>query len=289
MNISIAMTYFNRPKQLSRTLKSLDFFKENLSEVVIVDDGSDQPISDFIDINNFNYRIIVYRIPPEKKTYMNCCVPFNLALRECLGDAVIIQNAECYHAGDILSYVQRNIKLNKYLSFSCYSLGTQNTAFLPEFSNFSREEFLNFNKQFLSKLPHRTAEGWGDQNTWYNHPEYRPCDLHFTTAIMNEDLQDLNYFDERYSQCVAFDDNEFLTRIKRKGMEIERVSEPWSVHQFHRSTNYFRGQMCEQLYNEVTLKEKIWRAPNELPFFSDDEDFDENILNPPSSTGEGLD
>jgi hypothetical protein len=106
--------------------------------------------------------------------------------------------------------------------------------------------------------------------------------------MMNEDLQDLNYFDERYAQCVAFDDNELLRRIERKGMEIERVSDPWSFHQKHPSTNYYRGQMCEQLYREVTLKETGWRAANEKPFFMEDKDYDESALNVPGR-GEGLD
>ena len=184
------------------------------------------------------------------------------------GDAIIIQNSECYHGADVLAHVKHHLKANKYLSFACYSLGTMETHNLPDFSQKSKEEFLEFNQKFLSSLPHRTCDSFGDENSWYNHAHHRPCDLHFTSAITREDLEDLNYFDERYAPCVAFDDNEFIARIRRKNMEIERVSPnplnsnpvPWTFHQKHHSTNYFRGHSCEELYLNTTLKEPGWRV-----------------------------
>ena len=262
MKISIAMTYYNRKEQLLRTLKSISFFKESLHEIVIVDDASEEGMKiDFLD--QFDFKIRLIEIKPQEKTYANACMPFNKALRACEGDAIIIQNSECYHGADVLEHVKHHLKANKYLSFACYSLGTMETHNLPDFSQKSKEEFLEFNQKFLSSLPHRTCDSFGDENSWYNHAHHRPCDLHFTSAITREDLEDLNYFDERYAPCVAFDDNEFIARIRRKNMEIERVSPnplnsnpvPWTFHQKHHSTNYFRGHSCEELYLNTTLKE----------------------------------
>ena len=253
------MTYFDRKDQILRTLKSISFFKENLHEIVIVDDASSPFMRiDFLD--QFDLPIKLIEVKPEEKTYANACMPFNMALRACEGDAIILQNSECYHGEDVLSYVKNNLKANTYLSFACYSLGTNETERLPDFSLKTKEEFLNFNKSFLEVLPQRSCDGVGDENTWYNHAAYRPCDLHFTSAITREDLEDLNYFDERYAQCVAFDDNEFIARIRRRGMNIDRVSNPWTFHQRHLSTNYYRGTSCEELYQNTTLKEQGWRV-----------------------------
>ena len=179
MKISIAMTYFNRKEQLKRTLKSLSFFEENIHEVIIADDASDEGQKiDYID--DFNFRIKLIEIPPDKKTYLNCCVPFNMALRTCEGDAIVIQNSECYHAADILSYIKENLTQGKYLSFACYSIGKRYTDSLLDFSSFSKEEFIERNKAFLSQLPQRSADGWGTDEAWYNHPKHRPCDFHFS-------------------------------------------------------------------------------------------------------------
>ena len=72
---------------------------------------------------------------------------------------------------------------------------------------------------------------------------------------------------------MEFDDNEFLDRIKRKGLEIVNIDDPFSVHQYHQSTYggaVVNGQYMPQehlalinynIYHQVTKNETTYRAP----------------------------
>ena len=77
-------------------------------------------------------------------------------------------------------------------------------------------------------------------------------------------------FDERYAKGIAFDDNEILLRIKRKGLTINIVDDPFVVHQHHYSEFNWAGitntqellDKNKKLFNEVTLKETNWKITN---------------------------
>jgi len=213
--ISIVMAYYNRLPQLRYTLKTIEKTVSQNFEIVIVDDYSfkEHALDSIVDeFKNVNLKIIKMQDICEKKNYVGPSIPYNVGFKNSIGDKIIIQNPECCHMGDVISYTEKNLKDNVYLSFHCWASG----------------------KRELDQL-HRTDsfDVSRSNGRWYNHEIHRPASYHFTTAITRKDLIDLNGFDERYANGFNFDDDELIERIKKKGMGIKFVENPWVVHQYH--------------------------------------------------------
>lgn len=264
VEFSIVMSYNNRKPQLIRTLKSIELSERiDEVEVIIVNDGSD----DNHNLNNiekdFKFPIKVINIEKKDKWYTNPCVPYNIGFKEVLGNVVIIQNPECLHVGDIIKYVDYNMSDDNYLSFSTYSLNYEKTNLLDGIKLKSGEIMKTIKPLIME--PYKVE---GD-NGWYNHSKIRNKGYHFCSAITKENLiNELNGFDERYSDGIAFDDDELVVRIKRLGLEIEIIDSPMVVHQWHTTGNSFKQtplfwekfRKNQKLFNEVTNNEKTYKV-----------------------------
>jgi glycosyltransferase involved in cell wall biosynthesis len=236
MKISLVTAYYNRKQLFFNTLKSIEksSLKSDL-EIIVVDDASrdDQRIEDFVD--KFNLDIKLLRIEKADKWWTNPSIPFNKGFKMVTGEAVIIQNPECVHMGDILKAVNDNIQENVYLNFGCYSVDEKITS---NITHISKNEFNESKvKYYIEPMINRSIVRDGE-TAWYNHSKYRPHQLHFCSAISKKDLYELGGFDERFANGIAYDDNEFLARIKRKKMTINMIDSPFVIHQFHGNTNY---------------------------------------------------
>jgi GT2 family glycosyltransferase len=213
--ISIVMAYYNRLPQLKFTLKTFEKSSVKNFEVVIVDDYSspDHSLDEIIkEFSSLNLKIIKMNDINNKKTYVGPSVPYNLGFKKSIGDKIIIQNPECCHMGDIISYTDQNLNDDLYLSFHCFATNKRELQTLHNTGKINIEE---------------------SKGRWYNHKIHRPRSYHFTTAITRKNLVELNGFDERYAQGFNYDDDELIERIKKKGLEIKYVEDPWSVHQYH--------------------------------------------------------
>lgn len=263
--ISVVTAYYNRKSLFIRTLDSFcsSIGKINF-EVIAVDDGSDENerLEDLVDKYPF---LKVIRLERENKWYSNSCIPFNIGFSHCIGDKVIIQNPECYHFGNILEHVDKNLKRNEYLSFGCYSLDKETTEkTIIENYNYISDEINS------CKRSHR----YDGDSGWYNHSIYRPSAFHFCSAIKYEDLMELGGFDERYALGNSFDDDEFLWRIRCKKMEVKIIDNFIVLHQNHYqkklnefgndilnaqnlNDKYFRNK---QLYNYITKGNNTFKA-----------------------------
>ncbi len=223
--ISVVTAYYNRKSLFIRTLDSFSpsIGKINF-EVIAVDDGSDEEerLEDLV--NKYPF-LKVIRLERKNKWYSNSCIPFNVGFSHCTGDKVIIQNPECYHFGNILDYVDKNLRTNEYLSFGCFSLDQVNTMDHKKIND--KNNILD-----LIRNNNRTHEFNGDLG-WYNHSKYRPCAYHFCTAIMINDLLELGGFDERYALGYGFDDDEFIWRIQTKKMNVKIIDDIIVLHQYH--------------------------------------------------------
>lgn len=259
--ISIASTYFNRRPQFLNTLKSLQNSVVKDFEMIVVDDCSDEEHR--IDDLPAQFPFLkVFRIEKQNKTYKNPCIPFNLAFSKCSGDKIVIQNSECLHVDDILDFVDKNINDSDYFVFGVYSLDERLSKAIVDVSNLRNS--INF-----------IACGaiTNGQNGWYNHGIHRPHALHFCSAISRKNLKELNGFDERYAEGSCFDDNEFLHRIRVKGLNVKFIDDKVALHQFHKNFNYeVKGihlleARNEHLYRNGTLKENCFVAKNEKPIF----------------------
>lgn len=272
MKISIVTAYYNRKKLFENTLSSIVSQSPDPSmelEVIAVDDGSDEEerLEDLTEQYPF---LKVIRLEKADKWYFNSCIPFNIGFREAKGDIVILQNPECLHYGDILKYTQKHINDSNYISFSCFSLGIESTDNLHT---------LLESPEKLQKLMADNNVGYiGDGlDCWYNHSVINPKGYHFCAAITKKNLYDLGGFDERFARGIAFDDNEFLHRVKLKGLQIEIIDQPIVLHQNHYQkisyttdknllddeTYQKRLKLAEKnriLFELVTKSDKPWRA-----------------------------
>jgi len=218
---SIVMTAYNRQQQLDRTLESFRHHKYSSDvEVIIVDDGSYEPVT-LANLVGNEFIVRLVRINQASKCYINPCIPFNKGLRQARGDTVIIQNAECLHRDNLIEYLDLSKKIlnSTYLSFACYSLNKKQSSFLGLL------EFNNFNK---------ISAGRDGSSGWYNHSLYRPAGYHFCAAIRRKNLVSIGYFDEAYAMGAAFDDDEFLYRV-RKNMDFRIIDRCVVLHQWHYS------------------------------------------------------
>ncbi len=227
MKVVIVMTYYDRLALLKNTLDSFTYTKATDFEVVIVDDASPSPIP------ALEYKFPIHIIRLARKLCPNTSPLHNMAFYHalCLGaDIVLIQNAECYHWGDVISEALKVTEEN-YLAFGAYSLGKE-------------EQPCN------EVIKDRIVEFTGDSG-WYNHSVYRPHGFHFCTAITIANLKKLNGFDERLYAGVAFEDNMFVHQIKNLGLRIDFIDRPMVFHQWH----YNQGLSREEL---VLQNQNVW-------------------------------
>ena len=264
--ISIVMSYYNRRQHLINTLNSILQSRYTNYEVVVVDDGSSDEHR--IEYLQDTYKFLkVIRIEPSEKNHTNPCIPTNIAIQNCIGDIIIIQNPECFHCDDILTYTADNIKENVYLAYT-----TVNKNVVDKLM------FIDWNIDYKQQLKYLV----GDidinkslpQNHWYCHERFRPKAYNFCTAILREDLKKLNGFDERYAYGVDYDDDEFLHRIIKMGMSVKFIGECLVIHQHHSShyeiisdknlVNSIRKRNYE-IYKNYTCKEtEVFVNPDKI-------------------------
>lgn len=230
--IGLVLTYFNREIQVKESVKSIGKSKHDNYHIIIVDDNSDVEL----DVNelkqniNKNCDISILRINKDEKFWNNPVIVYNKGIEKAIQEnceIVVLQNSESYHFGDVLSYVNEHLTDDNYISFGCFSID---------------ENLMNNSiGDYESKLP--TVIGncthslqYDGQTSWYNHPIYRAAGYDFCSAITTKNLIKLNGFDERYSTCIWFGDDDFKFRVELIGLKIyitKYPEEPIVIHQWH--------------------------------------------------------
>ena len=250
--ISIVMSYYNRLNLLKHTLGTISESREKDFEIIIVDDFSsaDQKLHKIEkQFSNLKIKIIDMADLYESKTYCNPCIPFNVGFRASQGDAILIQNPECCHVGDVLRYTARNLNNDDYLIYNCYG-STQ-----KDLKKIHKGEQLD-----ITATKKKSSSGY-----WYNHGTYRPKGYHFASAISRDNLKKINGFDERFAMGKCYDDDEFLFRIKTLGLNLRFVENPWVIHQWHEKMVFSSSPKPtvdnNLLFQQIQL-EKQYRANN---------------------------
>jgi glycosyltransferase involved in cell wall biosynthesis len=240
--IVIVMTYFDRPVQLKKTLKSIAESEYKNFEVVIVDDCSSKPPE--IGLTPFPVTVLTTCL----KGWTNPEPAYNKGLLFALTmnpEVIILQNAECYHWGDVISRASE-VTDESYISFGCYSLNEE-TTFRPH--NICQEIELN-----------NIGASRDGQNAWYNHPLLRPMGYDFCSAITAKNMKILNGYDERFSFGCGFGDDYLLERIKMLKLKIEITDNPIVVHQWHYNT-YVPANKSQLVENNRRLLGELLRNP----------------------------
>ena len=238
--IGIVCTYYNRNAQLVKTLASFQQYDAKDFFVVVVDDGSPEDIRLPM---RLPFRCVIIKM--KDKRWTNPEPAYNAGLKYALSegaDKIILQNAECMHTMNILSFA-RQVNDFTYISFGCYSQGKDEAP---------------------GSVINNKAASFDGESAWYNHPVYRPVAYDFCSAITARNIKKLNGYDERFSSGIAYGDNYLLARIQMLGLQIMITKEPYVIHQWHeRSQGHPDGfELAEKnrlLYNRLIL-EKNYRA-----------------------------
>ena len=257
--LSIVTAYHNRRDLLINTLKTINNSEIKDIEFIVVDDcSSDEHRVEGL-VENFPFLKVV-RLEKEDKWYVNPCVVFNKGFKEAKGDVVILQNPECLYVGDVLRRASE-IEKGEYISFACYSIDQTKTNNITLLDTMDDENLLSIVE------PNPRSVGSDGDNGWYNHSKFRPMGYHFCSVISKEDLVSLGGFDERYAHGIAYDDNEILVRIRRMGLNIKIINDPFVVHQWHYSSNNYQHLNANELIrrnsnllNYVTMRETTWKV-----------------------------
>lgn len=230
IKLSIVMAYYNRKDLLLNTVDSISrSSKINDIELIIVDDGSSEEhrVEDLI--KKYKFPIKVIRIDPENKKHINPCIPYNIGFKQAIGDKILIQNPECFHVGDVISYAIQSTNDSNYITFATYALSKKDTEKVK-------------NGQISIKNEKASS---GNSEGWYNHSRINPRPLHFASCISRKNLDNLGGFDESYSDGIGFDDNEFLLRIRKSKLKIEICNSPFVLHQNHYNENSFESRFSK--------------------------------------------
>lgn len=250
--ISIVTAYYNRKALFYKTLLNIAKFEYSEPfEFIAVDDGSieEERIEDLTAEFPF---LKVIRLEKKDKWYQNSCIPFNEGFRHAKGDKIIIQNPECYHFDNVIEFTEQNLKDGEYVSFGCFALDKKT---MDRYPNFYPEEVINECIAHQSSQ-NSTVEG----NIWYHHSIPKPHAYHFCVALMKNDLNKLQGFDEILSLGIAYDNNEFVRRVKST-LHIKFLDDILVLHQNHynpQSTSYDNRKWSHFYYgiNNILFQQK---------------------------------
>jgi len=196
-NVAIIMPYFDRQELLNNTLQSINNFGVKDITVVVVDDNSPKAVT-IPEGLHFKTKILTIRDKYWRNPEPSYNKGIDWVIHQTDCEKIILQNPECYHEGDVITYTKENLTKDNYLTFACRSL----------------------NKK-------------GHFDRWYNHSVHRPVALEFCAAIHRENLIALNGYDERLSFGIGYGDDYLLYRIKLMGLKVEIVDSVEVVHQWH--------------------------------------------------------
>lgn len=228
--ISIVMAYYNRYPQLITTLDSIQKSSYQNIEVIIVNDCStdSSPIDSLPTL--YEYPIMIVNMDPNKKTYTNSCVPYNVGLNLARGDITIIQNPEVCHVGDVLRYTAENLGPNDYFSYACaaipsYEVNNIVKTLLMEDNRrdscedyslgLSYDEILDVVKSHSNhpNFSHLNVSTNNPQIVWYNNPSW-PNYFHFCAATFTSNIRKMRGFSLEYQNGRCFDDDDLVFKAR---------------------------------------------------------------------------
>jgi len=239
MKISLLITYYNRKEQFLKSIKSIQKSKldRSLFETIIIDDGSDDihRIEDILpQFEDLNIRF--HRFSIEEKTWgsRTQVVPLNTGIDMCNGEFILINGAEMFHCGDILSDFNNRITENKYITYATLSLSKEQTFSLDE------ESLLN------------TKNG----EMWYQHSINNNRKFPFCAGMSKNDFLKIGKFADEFKNAEGYADQYFIDCLNHYNISIEEVDTPYTIHLWHERVSKNITQNRNQIYNNLISKLK---------------------------------
>jgi glycosyltransferase involved in cell wall biosynthesis len=164
MKLSIVIPYHNRRQLLINVLDSM-----NLKDVelIIVDDGSKEPVDDLKEW----YPINLIKLP--QHDWCGACIAYNTGFGIATGDVIMLNSSEVTHHGNVIGYVFENFKAGMFMSFAARMSdpsggwwGVHSTIgnFIPYCAVISRKDM-----ELLSGYDERFAKGIGFDDYDFTH------------------------------------------------------------------------------------------------------------------------
>lgn len=193
------MPYWNRPKELARSLDAYSRLYPDLDmEVSICDDGSMEPLKGVLSTGAIKepprWKVTTL---PRKYHALNPCVPINAAVRAATSDIIVLTNPEIEHREPVFYKMLAALNAtNDYVMTGCRNVGNE---------------------------------------AWYAGPETRkaPLDgrepippgshLHFCVMFHRALFERVGGFDEAYRNVQGCDDNDWLWKLYAVGANFKYV------------------------------------------------------------------
>lgn len=213
--VSIVMGSYNRSVQLARTLDSIKKQTFQDYEIVLAEDGDDEGKTRTV-CALYGVRYFQRKHRPDV-IYSNPALPNNIALRNAVGDIVVLMNPE---------------------------------------NRFMNEDGLGHLVSMVTDTNAVFASVWASEehnpNTmcqWYCHPVHRRAAFFFCEATKLKHFHYMRGFDEDY-KYYGYDDADMAERFTAHGISFEWTDEVILNHQWHDrpSMSAARQPETEQLY-----------------------------------------
>jgi len=191
MKYSLIYPYYKRSQLINNLLTSLVqwyAYRFDFEVIFILDLKNNSTDKDafFSQLEPFWDKMRIVVVNNDIYTY-NSCRAYNVGVKNSTGDFIVLSSPECIHKVDILSGLDSefNIDKNVYVVCACESIH---------------------------------QDGSFDQ--WYQHSTYNNRQLHFCTALSRQNYDTLKGFDEDYIYGIAYEDDEWLARVRKGNLKI---------------------------------------------------------------------
>jgi hypothetical protein len=265
--ISIVMTAHERSKQAYFTLYTINKCKFKDIQVILVDDSKNDQI-DIELLKSFSMHIEFISIRKDNKFWTNPCINNNIGFQYIKGGKVILQNSEVCYVGDILQYVNDNVKDDNYYIFDVKGA-----------NDFDSNEKIYLVKDididiFNKKLFEEQFNGW------YQHSVIKNSKYNYLTALTIKEFNKIKGFSYDYAFGRAFDDDDLLLKIYANNINIVNVkSEVENIGGIHLYHGYKKNiidklSYVKQMNYDLFYKKKRFLEVNKIYLeLSDCKDF----------------
>lgn len=240
--ITLAITTYNRHRQLFRTLQRLEKLAKP-DELIIIDDGSEQPVKPIID--EFSRREafkdvqVMYKYL-DRPGYDVCSVARNVALKMCKTEYFMTSEPEILFISDVMTQVREMLQNNENRIISAGSVyALSQYATINPYLTASPQTYL------ANLLPQEYQHRVGWVAT-------------YTALYKTQDLLDINGWDEDFSKHnggggYAWDDTDLVTRLRVRGVNQFISKDIEVIHQWHEPAP-------EEVTNTQHLNEEMFLA-----------------------------
>lgn len=230
------MPYYSRP-ELRFALDSFVHYYAHRDdiEVVIVEDSknfkSEEKHNALLKIlEKYKDGVKITHILDDIESYCSSS-KYNAGVRASTGSVIVLTNPETPHNFDIFQYIDKIDMSNTYVVCACASV-----TLLVD-----RGTFFNSDLGF---------------HMWYQHTIHRNALYHFCSIISKDNYYKIGGFDERYSEGLAFEDDNFVKRVQKHKLNIVPRDDLYTYHIEHPRDYSISSEEVERL-KAVNLA--LWR------------------------------